>query len=512
MAASLNTEMQFVALFWRLALAGDGNALRIAKHMRPGMLKMPGLSTAFRCLLDRFAVGSLQDDDGTQLEIGQAIGIGGVVMMAELYELAVAGEGLRIGPYATEILDYWRAERIALYLTDEAKLVTELVQEDPSKALAKANEAMVRALAMQEEGVEDGGPQSRTEYAEAERAKLTAKGVIGASWPYPKMQRVLGHIRPGKLYGISSLPGVGKSTFLANLFNGWVRRGQPVIVAPTEMRDEWLSRAYAAASGVPQEIAENALWDYTDREMVRHLAEVRELRGQDAEALIEGALRVYRDDYARTIDEFEKLPWEVISGADLSVDEIIARLGILRRRYSGQFVIAAVDHLHNLSYPGGEVDKHVGAATRRLREYCQEDRDGGMAIVALFQPRKPDKQGGDTAQFRPLPAQEVRGQVAQVLDVHMSIYHQRVRIDPSGRLTPWGTPAGLVDPETGYPIRPQKGDDPKDVKDDDERLYVKPDKRRRHGGSRSTATFILNINAETGAITELDRHRMLRAM
>lgn len=509
MPASFHTEQQFVALFWRLALAGHGRAARVAKFMRPEMLYHPSLGTVFGELADRFARGVLQDDDGTRAEL--AAQIRDAATIENLYFLATDSAGLQIGPYAKQILESWRAERIATYVGDEAGVLKEMLsREEPAAVLKKAEAVMIRALAMQHEFSENSEPQSREEFSAAEREKVASKGVRGASWPYPKMQRVLGHLRPGKLYGISAYPGVGKSTVLANLFVGFARRGQPVLVAPTEMRDEWYSRALAAAARVPQEVAENELWDHTDPDVLRHLMAVWDLRGAEGEARAESDLRIYRENYLRTIDEFAAYPWEIVSGADLTIDDIIARFAILRRRFPGKFVIGMVDHMHNLQYPNGEVDKHVGDATRRLREFCIEDRDGGMACICLFQPRKPEKATGDLARYKPLPVQEVRGQVAQVLDVHLSVYRQFVKVDPSEKKTRWGTPAGLRDPETGFPVTCKPSDE--DAKDDDEHIYLKPDKRRRHGGSRSNSTFVLDIDAETGTITERERHRHLQAV
>jgi len=268
--------------------------------------------------------------------------------------------------------------------------------------------------------------------------------------PYPALNRIFGPLVPGDLIGLSAFSGGGKSTVAANLALGWLLRGVPVLAFPTEMRQRWVARLTAIASNTRQWVAEKRQWH----------------RATDAE----------RDAYRTATYRIADLPLEVVNEPNISVPEILTRVRILRRQWSGRPVVVIIDHMHRLDYGGEEPNKVVGLATKQIKNFAGSDSDGGLVFVCLYQPRKP--MGVATA-HRPVAAAEIRGDsmVWNELDVHLSPFRMRVRTSAFGA-TAWGTPACLLD-AAGRPVAAK----PKELeaKIDDEHTYFTVDKRRIGG-------------------------------
>lgn len=485
--ASYNDEAQYVALYWAAALEGGDQALHLSR-LHPEAIEDEKLRNVLRFISDRDASGDLAEDAETY---GALYRVAGAELVHWLQSIRDVSGGLSVRAYAKRVWKSWKVRQVTQYASDLAASLNDLAGRDPDAALARADEGFARALALRAEALESATPQTRAAVSEAERTRTEVKGLPGISWPFEKMTRALGPIIPGQVIGLTGYPGGGKSTTGCALFGGFATQGVPQIVVPTEMRAGWLSRVYAARAGVPQQVAENGLWDHTDPETLRLVAQILRYEGPAAIHQAEAAVRQWKADYRAAIDALEGRPWEVVNTPSLTIDQVIGRVRVLRRRYEGQFVLVTIDHMHNLDYPDGETDRHVKAATKKLREFCQED--GKMAALCLFQPKKPER-SAVPPEYRPVGAHEIRGQVAEVLDTHLGIYRWHVQTDPH-RVTSWGTPLAVVD-EHGWPVRcpPDEGGKP-----DDERLYLKPDKRRIGG---SGPTFFLGFNPETGRVTD----------
>jgi replicative DNA helicase len=486
------TELSFIAYVWAGAVAGDPKAERVMAGIPPEALHDQVASAFYRVLCDRYAAGVSIEPANAEL----ARQLRAIDREATDQVLAQAehASSVDLTRFAWDFHTRWSAEQQTALLKDFSDVAGQALEaSEPERALKAAEDVALKVLTMQAERAAVQAPQSRDEIVDAEIASLEAGGVRGITWPFPKMQRMLGSILPGRVIGITAFPNGGKSTLLANLFRLFIRRNVPCLVAPTEMRTDWLRRAWAAEARVPQEIAENQMWSRKDEEMGRYLQDLWEC---DANEVI-GLLDTYRQRYGEVVELSRHLPWEVINKSDITVDQVIARWRILRRRYPGVHVIGMLDHLHNLSYPGGETDKHVGGAIRRIREFCLDDREGGFSAIVLLQPKKPERH--TNAEYKPIYAREIRGQVAQVLDVHMSLYRRWVKTSTAG-LTPWGTPLAARTATGGLYFAEKPGEE--DAKLDDEDVYLKPDKRRIGGEGN---TFMLDFNAPTGEITERAR-------
>jgi replicative DNA helicase len=462
MATTFAIEATLLGRFWYLAQHGAEEAERIMGRMGVEVFSDEAMGAAYGHLCDRLAAGLPCGGQEVSLRLLHLLG---VERLATVDEAAVTGQA--IGYYVRRALESWRARRHALYLADAATEAARLAGESPDRTAAHAEVVADRLAAIHTATAEDRTPQTRDELVDAEHEVMSAGGVDGIRWPYPVLHRICGPILPGECVGITGYPGTGKSLVAANLFNGWLRMGVPVLAFPTEMRAGWLRRAWSAESRVRQEIAERMQW------------------GEASEA--------ERERYARAVEWSRGLPWEVVNRSEFTPAEVAARARVLRRRYPGQHVLVVVDHMHNLVYPHGEVDRHVGLATKMLRELAQDDGDGGMSMVLLFQPRKPP-----TAEdrYKAVRAHQIRGQVEQVLDTHISPFRRYVKTMPHFN-TAWGTASCLYD-HRGLPEAADL-EDPTG-KPDDEHVYLKVDKRRI--GGEHGPIVMLNIEGPTGHIYE----------
>lgn len=402
-----------------------------------------------------------------------------------------------------------KARQAQAELVRGAERVAEERAQDPRLALRAADDTLGKVqLILAGRGME-GAPATVREVIAAERELVEnpEQSVARVSWPYPVMQRALGYILPGRMYGLTGFSGGGKSTLLANLLGGFARRGVPCIPVVTEMGEDFLRRAWAADAEVPQEVAENQLWDTRDRDMVAELAYSWGVTPDEAEC----RLGAYKVQYLDTLARFDDLPIQLVDNGQLTPDQVVRHLRIIRRRWPGRFVLALIDHMHDLKYPNDEADRHVGPASKLIRAFCRED--GLMSAIALYQPKKPDGPGKDSAMFKPIPLQSFRGQVAQVLDAAASLYQSYVYRDGAA-LTRWGSPKVKYHPEHGFPWRCDRQQaEEVDAHGvplgfvDDQHLYLKPVKQRIRRSEKAGKTFVLRFNADSGNVFELDtRH------
>jgi hypothetical protein len=324
-------------------------------------------------------------------------------------------------------------------------------------------------------------PQTRDEFAREELAKLDRKGseLKRVSLPFKKLEAETGPFIPGDLVGISAYSNGGKSLTLANLFRWFVIQGYPCIVFPTEMRERWLSRAFAAHARVSQRLAEREEWDLaTDQQ---------------------------KEDYRFAVQDLAACPWEVVNRPRISPAEIMARASVLRRKYAGKPVVVMIDHMHRLDYGTGKAEIEVGGATRRLRDWAASDTEGGIVLVVLYQPRKPED---DAVLYRPVRGYQIKGvsEVWNEMDIHISPYRRWVKVVPGWEKnqmlrTSWGTPSCLYsDKHPHIPEFAKPGDE--SGKLDDEHCYIKVDKRRVGGEG---PTVMLEIDSPSGRIYELER-------
>lgn len=298
--------------------------------------------------------------------------------------------------------------------------------------------------------------------------RAVAEEESGAPYPWPKVDRHCGPLMPGDLVGITAYSGCGKSTFAGNLFRHFVRRGYPVIAYPTEMGAQWLDRVVAAEARVESWRAEKRRW-----------------RGAEDQ----------RDRYVAAYEQFRQWEWAIINRPNISPAEIITATRIVRRRWPGQMVIVIIDHMHRLDYAGEDADKAVGPATKDMKNLAKADEEGGLAVIALFQPKKP---GIGATIYSPVAAHQIRGHsmVWNELDVHLAPFRAWVETSPFTE-TRWGTLAGRQD-EHGKPkiVKPESDG----AKLDDEHFYVKIDKRRVGGEGPK---LFLDIDAPSGDIFEM---------
>lgn len=292
----------------------------------------------------------------------------------------------------------------------------------------------------------------------------------GVELPWDNLNQQIGPLVPGEILGITAFSGQGKTTLDANLFVGLAEAQIPQIVFSTEMGARWLSRAAAAFGWASQKNAEKNMW------------------GDDA---------LGRRKYQSALQRMKEWEFEIVTVGNITPTEIANRTRVLRQRWPNQTVVVHIDHLHRLDYGRKDPNEAVGSATKLLKDMASEDRNGGMVVVALFQPRKPPE---IEFLYRPVAAHQIRGNsmVWNELDIHISPYRTHVKLDPLGGSTPWGTPKAWTKGSDGMPVRALEAKDG-ETKIADEFLFVAVDKRRIGGPGDEV---VLHFHAPSGRITE----------
>lgn len=323
---------------------------------------------------------------------------------------------------------------------------------------------------------EHGGPVTQEEITRHLLAKLDSGKANGYSWPWPLLQKKVGLISPGKVYGITAYSGNGKTLLMCNLFRELVIRGTPVIVFPTEMDLQWMERVVATLARIPKEFAEEGDWRTATSEQM--------------------------DRYREAMRAFVGLQWDIVQQPGISPAEIMARVRVLRRKYRGQQVVVIVDHMHRLDYGNVSADDAMGAgkATEQFKNMARADREGGLTWFVLFQPKKPEE---EAKQFRPVTgASGIRGHGSAYneVDLHISPWRRVVKCTEYER-TEWGSPLAIYEKETdNKPARASFGENNSKV--DDEHVYLTVDKDRIRGADLET--LMLNLHAPSGYIYEQD--------
>lgn len=488
--ADKETEFRFVSIFWNLARKKDEDLARIAQHIKPAMLESNLLGVAYRIISTTHSAGKPLDDQMFNVtfmqEMQRADPKNGLAAADALVEDSHLG-GRSIRSYAARVLLTWRNRETVRILKDAAETLEALTDSADGKVAKEADAVATRIyLLHSKQGLETDKqiPVTRGEFTQAELAKLDQgepKHGTRINLGYSKLTDQMGDLLPGDVMGICAYSNGGKSLLDSNLARNFAIRRYPQIFFPTEMQARWLSRMYASHAKVNQYYAEREAWHE--------------------------ATEAERDAYRLAVLDLEQCPWEIVNQPEISVDEIIARATVLRRKFAGQPVVVHVDHMHRLNYGSKEANLEVGAATRKLANWARSDTDGGIILVLLYQPRKPID---EMELYKPVDPYQVRGtsEVWNEVDYYLSPYRRWVKVveghekNPQLR-TPWGTPR-CVYTSKGVPefTKPNESGS----KLDDEHVYIKIGKRRVGGEG---PTVMLNIDGPTGHIYELskqDRH------
>lgn len=475
--ANPTTEAQYLSLFWGLAEKDDPQIGKVIAHVTPEMFETEHLAAGYKIIRERYAAARSLSDLPCQQEMMDALGADYFVLSEERENT----DRILRGYAGSIVLSYRKREQVRVL----EKLLARAQALPPEKAHQVVDMAINDLMEVHRDKSGGGKPQTREEYAKAELGKIDQKQESGSRiiLPYNKLHSQIGPLLPGDLVGISAYSNGGKSLFLANVIRWFVLNEWPCIIFPTEMRERWLSRVWAAHSRVPQMLAEREMWEEATEEQ--------------------------KARYRFAINDLTPLPWEVVNRPSLTAKEIISRATVLRRKkeYVGKPVVVGIDHMHRLDYGNSKAEFEIGGETRRLRDWAAEDQEGGIILVTLFQPRKP---ADELELYKPVHGYQIKGvsEVWNEMDIHLSPYRRWVKVAPGWEKnpmlrTPWGTPLCLY--QDKHPSIPEfcKPGDP-DGKLDDQHAYVKVDKRRT-GGEGTTA--MLEVEGPTGWIYELDEEK-----
>jgi len=467
--ARIEIEAQYLSTFWHLAEKGSGRLDEFSVHIEPAMLEHPGIARAYGIVRERHVKGQPLNDFDCNAQLREALGEN----FDTIWEDHVIGGKILRG-YASEILLNHRAREQVRILRDLADETERRIGGKESTAHKLANDGIGKLINLHHDRMGSKNPHTREEFIGQELGWMERGSEVGIQWPYPKLQDAVGPVIAGDLITVAAYSNGGKSLLSANLFDHFTKTN-PCIVVPTEMGPAWLSRALAAASGVPQSIAERRQWALAtpDQRMAYELAAA----------------------------DYKARKWELINRRRITPQEVIARASVLRRKYPGQLVVVIVDHMHRMDYGGMEPDLLVGDATVRMREWAAEDQEGGIALVLLYQPRKPSD---EMELYKPVMGHQVRGKssVWNEADIMLSPYRRWVKCDTTGvHKTAWGTPSTLF-ANSGLPDF-TKPNDPAG-KLDDQHVYLKVAKRRVGGEG---PTVMLDIDGASGRISDRTAER-----
>lgn len=463
--ASVQTEASFLASWLAEATLRKESAVRIMAYLQPAMLEYEQFGDAYAYLSQRFAAGQTLDDLEVQSKLREILGDDWYV--AIWTESQKDGDPARV--YAAKVLRHYRARKQIRLLEDTVEETRRLLDEGKEEAVAKVADRLVgQVLTIHTNVGDQSRPTTRDEITAATLKRLHDRaGDAGIRMPFQKLASEIGNLIPGDMVGVVGYSNGGKSLFLANLWRQFAVMGVPTISFPTEGGLAWYRRGVAAHARIPQIIAEREQWSRASQ--------------HDLEA------------YELAIKDLGNCPWEIVDQASISPQQMIARASVIRKRWKGRTVVVIADHLHRFDYGHLDPDEGVGPATKMIRDWAREDDEGGIIVVAAYQPRKPAE---EIMLYRPPMPHQVRGTsvVWNELDVYLAPYRRWVANHPS-ETTKWGTPAAKM--ENGRPVFVTPGKD--DGHLDDERCYIKIGKRRTGGEGPTVA---LPIDGPTGHIRD----------
>lgn len=373
-----------------------------------------------------------------------------------------------------------------LQIVREKFAIREVLQiaEGMSKAVEagkRPGKIVARALTRLTSVIDLSQPQqrlkTREDFVAHELARMDKPQGSGISLPFEKISRFTGDLIPGDAVAIPGYSNSGKTLFAANLARHWAISHFPSIWFPTESQEKFLGRVAACHARVPQRYPERDAWHEASPD--------------------------HREAFEFALRDLKSCPWEIVPQRRISTDEIIAQATVRRRQYDGLPVVIVVDHMHRLNYGNRQMSFAVSEDTQRLRDWAGEDRHGGIILVLLYQPKKPEV---DINVYKPVLGYGISGtgQVMAELDLIVSPYRRWVKTSPEAdnnplHRTPWGTARCLYKGNFPEYTKPES----ENSKVDDEHVYVKIGKRRTGGEG---PTVILNIDAPSGYIYQIESH------
>jgi replicative DNA helicase len=400
---------------------------------------------------------------------GTLEGAGGVAQISQLLDAVPSATNVK---YHMGVLREKHALRKLLALSQGIALSIERGKARPVDIIDRAMERLAEASQL-------ARPQnhlSRSQIVVQERDRMLRTEGTGIRLEWDKVNDLVGDLQPGDTIGIPGYSNSGKTLWVANIVDYELSQGAPCILAPTESSAGFLSRVAARRARVDQTLPERGSWHLGTQEQ--------------------------KDAYDFALSQLQHEPWSLIPNRSLSPQELMAQVSVRRRQYEGRTVIVVIDHMHRLDYGRENPSFAVPEWTKRLRNWAGEDRMGGMILMLLYQPKKPEV---DIQVYKPVTGYGIAGtgQIMAELDIILSPYRRWVKIAPGSEYTPalqtpWGTPRALF--ESGHPVvaKPES----EGAKLDDEHAYLKISKRRTGGEG---PTVMLHIDAPCGRIYEVQR-------
>jgi replicative DNA helicase len=178
--------------------------------------------------------------------------------------------------------------------------------DDPKDFLDRAGAAFTSAVSRREDGLKTVsiGEVVHRVYLEIGRRKTSPGGIVGLPTGLRDFDKVLGGLRPGKVYVFAGRPGMGKSALAQQCVRAVAGGGQRVLVFSLEMQPDELGERMMASEAnlVASKLAAGQVTDDEIKRLVVHCGELAGLPvefSRDSTVRVDGMRRLARASHGK---------------------------------------------------------------------------------------------------------------------------------------------------------------------------------------------------------------------
>lgn len=272
-------------------------------------------------------------------DAGKLEQVGGILYLAELtdgvptsYHIEHYGRLVEQSAIRRSLID--ASGKVAAIAFDTTRLIADVLTEVQSTIATATRRASIRR------------PTALTEVYDAIYARMSAGITPGICTGYSDLDRMLGGLRPGKLYVLGGRPGNGKSALALNVASRIAKQGRPVLYISLEMEKEELGERMLA---ITSRVNSQSIGTY-------------QLSETDAQAVL------------KAMGDTASLPLWIEDAGGLSLAEVRARANSFMSEH-GELGLLVVDYLTLLNIPTARGENRataVGMVANGLKTLAKE--------------------------------------------------------------------------------------------------------------------------------------------